>query len=166
MTQNISKTINAIGLLLLGAIAILLGYQINLDHRIALGDQYQRHHELIISNIKDDLVDDSFLDTQVRAWESGSRPRWWRDEFEGQAPDYMTTLDIVRRNQRLTITLLESDNQYYQYRLGLLDEDYWQGTREALGRQLRNPVRRAHYLAETRSAEFKVELEKLVSEIE
>ena len=166
MMQNNSKTINTIGILFLGVIAVLLWLQIDLERRIAMGDQYQRHHELIISNIKADLADDSFMDTQVRAWESGSRPGWWRDEFDAMAPDYVTTLDIVRRNQRLTITLLESDNQYYQYRMGLLDEDYWQGTREALGRQLRNPVRRAYFLTQSRSAEFEAELERIASEID
>ena len=166
MTENYSKTINTIGILLLGVIAILLWLQIESDNRIAMGDQYQRHHELIISNIKADLADESFVDAQVNSWDAGSRPRWWRDEFDAMRPDFIPTLEIVKNHQRFTITLLGSDNQYYQYKIGLLDEGYWQGTREALKRQLRNPVRRAHYLNEIRSAEFKSELERIASEID
>lgn len=156
--------IQIIIILLLVAIVLLLGVQLDLNRRIALGDQYQRHHELIISNAKFNMQDETVMNRMIGSWEAGIRPRWWSSEFEENLPEFITIRDQQQRSFALLINLLDYDNQYYQYRLGLFDESYWQGTRESLKRTLRNPVYKAYFLEETRSAVFRDLVEELINE--
>ena len=165
MNLDSSNIIRIIGILMLGVICLLLGMHLDLNRRIALGDQYQRHHEAITHNVKSRMQNEIYVSRMIKSWEAGVRPRWWSSEFEENAPSYITTADGAMRLDEALISLLDIDNQYYQYRLGLLDESYWQGTREILKGSMRNPFRRAYFLNSARSAEFKSLLEELIGEI-
>ncbi|MEZ5492325.1 MAG: hypothetical protein R3F50_18740 [Gammaproteobacteria bacterium] len=152
----------------LGIIASLLfvGLQLSFDRKLAVSTQYQNRSEIAIEFQRSNFENNEFVLNSAERWEK-ERPVFWNEDIEelmrvsGVSMEYM-----VQRFYRDAMSIYSYDNNYFQFRNGLLDEDAWTNLEEIIRRNLRSPLSRATY-HEMRGLhpEFKKLLIELESEL-
>ena len=129
----------------LGIIASLLfvGMQMQLDRKIAMAEQYQNRAELRLEGIRNLQANPDFVRDRAYQWER-SRPEWWTDDVEAGYMQRFESMDaFVRSTMNFEDFVVSFDNNYYQYRNGLLEGGFWRPMLERMRNALLDPIPRA-----------------------
>ena len=165
MSISRKELIELIGVTAVVGSLIFVGVQLSFDRQVALGDQYQRRAEIALAHQRSYLESESYMDLRIASWEAGNRPIWWNASIEDSAPDYYDARRFVTRLILLTMQLIEFDYLHYQYQKGLIEGDYWQGSRRNLSALLTGNLAQALFLNQGRRSEFTQLLAEIVAEI-
>ena len=137
---------------IIGAIGIVMslvfvGMQLNFEAEVALAEQYANRTESIKSDLRTRLESEPFMSALETRWEFGERPSWWNEEYERQVTVSDATAKQVWANiYNIQLGLYQADNLYFQYQQGLLDEEFWQISRDNVKESLRDSFVREVYL--------------------
>jgi len=152
-----------------GIIASLLfvGAQLVLERNIAYSTAFHDRVALHIANSTGMRDNYEYVQQRARALEN-SKPSWWNSDIESYvAQNELSMEDVVRLDIQAGIYLQITDNNYYQYELGLIDEATWEGMRMGFSGNLRYPIGKARILgAIYLRPSMKKMVEELVAEIE
>ena len=138
--------IELIGIFGIIASLLFVGAQLILDRRIASSTAYHGRVALRM----DDLIgqrDNSEL-VQARAVQFEKvKPFWWNDEIESYVAELELTMeDVVRLDLQARIYLALTDNNFYQYGVGLIDDESWAGMRTGFSFNLTRPISKSAVL--------------------
>ena len=144
---------------------IFVGSQLYFDRRVAMTDSYSSTIESRKADSRAKLESDTFMRVQDSLWESGERPRWWSDALEStEAQNLETGSEIMALFYEAQLNYLEFDNTYFRHQQGLITDIYWNGVRNAIKNELRDPFTRAIF--STRSSILGATIRELMAEID
>ena len=146
MKTDTKQLIEIVGIFGVVASLVFVGMQFVFDRRVAIAGQYQSRAELRVQGILGQLDNEDLISDRANGWEQ-NRPGWWNEEIEHifvQSEDSMAT--IARRQAQWEIFAVNMDNNYYQYKQGLLEEHIWEDFRQSITDVMRNPMRKAYYV--------------------
>ena len=136
MSFSRSQLFEIIGLSTVVLSLIFVGYQLALDRKVAIADQYQYIAQAEMDNIRTYLESETFMDMVVHDHENGDMYPFWGDEL---IPTGNTTIrDSITRILNTQLRYIAWDNLHFQYQQGLLEEDYWEETERRFGMRLRD----------------------------
>ena len=145
------QLIEIIGIFGVIASLIFVGMQLLLDRRIAIANQYQTRAELRLQAEQSQFQNENYIAVEAARWES-QRPPWWDDEVEKIYRESGESMLNIRRdllafdNFRIIM-----DNNIYQYKQGLLEEENWLSFRQSIKNVLQTDSIRSAYLSRTSS---------------
>ena len=128
MKNDIRSTIEIIGIFGVIASLIFVGMQIMLDRRIAMAEQYSNRAESEKADIRARLESEDYFNMREEEWMGGIRPFWWTENSEvaNQISEGRKSVrSLFFEIESVRLILIGYDNEYYQYELGLIAEDYW-----------------------------------------
>ncbi len=149
MKYNLRAIVESIGLFGVIASLIFVGMQLILDRRVAMAEQYFNRVDQELANIRTYLESEAIYSIREEQWSMGSRPRWLDQAPEIEARverGEMSVRAFYFQHHRAQLELLGFDNVFYQYKHGLIDENYWVTVRAAIRDYVQNdPLRKAVY---------------------
>ena len=119
--KRTKSALELLGALAIAASLVFVGMQLQQDRQIARAEQYSNRTQNFSENIRLDLAHHDMTAIGVKA-------RTGEELSEVEEDAYLS---------RLFLAHIAYANIYYQYRLGLLDEEVWNATRSTIKRQLR-----------------------------
>ena len=145
-----------IGVASIVASLIFVGLQLRQDRLFAQGDQYQGRAEMRVGNLRA-LIESDITLTAI-----------------SKIADDPSSLSSEERRAYFTyqlMNLVTDDNNYYQYRIGLMDDEYWNSLKARLELRLRDshtrsfyksaiPIMDPHYAKELHDIIRKIEAER------
>ena len=155
---------------------IFVGMQLYWDRQVALGQQYQSRTDSRLENIRAEFLNDAYMQqlSDVRKITGQNANLWFTYvdlESESLDEDMQATFGvdstfIERRRHiaRLERTVL--DNNYYQFRQGLLSEEFWSSSLASLKNALQDPIRREIFNSQSNSPEFQALIVDLLAELD
>lgn len=160
------QLIEIIGIVGVVGSLLFVGLQLYFDRQVAMSAQFQNNAAEYKADIRAFLESDAYLTFMSERWKEGSRPPWWTEELENNIPQSWSELDMQVFLFSRIISLVDFENQYYQYQSGLLDESYWMQTRQELKLTLtNNTVEQRLHLNQARTEQYRALVELLVDEI-
>ena len=147
-----------------GIIASLtfVGAQLVLDRNIANGEAFQSRVALNVENLIGQRDNREIVQGRAKRYEA-NEPAWWSAEVPRYIDENNLTMeDVVRMEIQAAIYIQITDNNLYQYELGLIDEDSWVSMRQGFKGNWLNPVSKARILA---SDYLRPSMQRLISEI-
>jgi len=161
--KNIIETIGVLGII---ASLLFVGLQLSFDRKVAVSSQYQNRSEIAIEFNRSNFENSDYVQMSAERWEK-QRPVFWNREIEELMKDSDAPMEyMVQRFYRAAMSVYSFDNNYFQYRNGLFDEEAWGNLQENIQYNLRNPLNRATYHEMSGvHPEFKRLLKKLEVEI-
>jgi hypothetical protein len=142
------KALEIVGVFAVVGSLIFVGLQLVLDRRVAISAQYAARAESIKEDRRALLESDSYMSLQTKNWADGIRPDWWTEELEKiYSGRGLTGAEIYSEIIRIRMYLTHADNMHFQYSQGLLDQFFYDEIVAHLKEELKNPLRKAIYLA-------------------
>ena len=151
--MNLRDVLELIGVSSIVASLIFVGLQLRQDRLFAQGSQYQGRAEMRVGNLRALLESDITLTAISKI---------------AQDPNSLTPEERRAYFSYQLMNLVTDDNNYYQYRIGLVDEEYWDAAKIRLERRLQDPNARAFYKAAIPIVDqrYAAELSKVIRKIE
>ena len=128
MKLETKQIVEILGLSAVVASLLFVGMQLRLDRNVAMAQVYADRAEAYNDNLRSYLESESWLDWQDYNWELGIRPSWWHDSSKTAELLKNSAINVRQINVGLLVAFLQltnHDNIYYQYKMGLLDEELW-----------------------------------------
>jgi len=151
--EKIRFYVETIGIIAVVLSLIFVGFQLRLEQKMALGAQYQGRAEITSSNIQ------AFIQSEA-ALSRIAKDQGYVEE-NGYTPE-----EQAIRFLSLWMAFIAWDNVEYQYQLGLLEEDWWAGTRKAFKEEMRQPDRRKYFEENVERESFRKFIEEVGQEID
>lgn len=146
---------------------IFVGMQLMLDRRVAKGAQF--HERSVLGHEAAQMLFDNgdWVKAQAQHWENGFKPSWWNTEIDTiQKEQGLSTEDMVRSVQRSIMETIRANNNYFQYKSGLITEESWSQIQLGIERAMDRPVYRAIALSNSNLEKGFIEiLQRLEDEI-
>mgnify|MGYP006118062367 CR=1 FL=1 len=142
------QVIDIVSTLAVVASLIFVGYQLILERRIAEAAQQHNRMELQYDLNRVFLDNDSLVDTLVLNW-SSQKPSWWGPATDSLLDSGISMESIARMNRWYMMLLFTHNNNFYQFRRGLLDESGWQSAVNVIQLSMRTPYVAEWWLGET-----------------
>ena len=142
MKLEIKQIVEIFGLFGVIASLVFVGYQISLDRKVAISEQYQSRIAIVTARWQAQLESDDYITMMAKLYENYPI-EWWTDEFEAVRNDLeFSTRDIAVVVVDTKMLLWSIDNNYFQYQNGLFEENAWVQARSVLKENLRNSLLR------------------------
>jgi len=132
MKTDTKQIIEIVGIFGVVASLIFVGMQLMQDRAVAMGSQYQSRAEIAIESSRTIIESPELLSATVKV-------------SQGK-PDSLTPEEQVAYDRKLVMDFLRSDNNLYQYELGLINEAFWISSRARTKDALRDEYTRSYYL--------------------
>ena len=126
---------------------VFVGIQLYLDRQVAVAEQYSFRSVSMKNDIRAYMESELVLQSRIAQWERGVMPGWWNDAIEKYVKDNELSVEEVwAEYSRFELLYFQTDNMYFQYQQGLLDETFWLSLRNNnLRNALRQPFGRVVY---------------------
>jgi len=174
MKPNKRQVIEIAGVLAVIASLLFVGMQLYLDTQVALGTLYQSRAESRLESLRSQYGNEAYFEDYSRSFQDGWRPGWWNDEIDDlfnrskSSPDPLSVGFFLRRGVEHQMFVIGMDNNYYQYKNGLLEDEVWNNYRNTIKRTIeRDPIIRSVYsTATTIHPDMQELVVELIGEIE
>lgn len=145
MFNNKKELVEIFGIVGVIASLIFVGMQLLLDRRLAIADQYQARMEMRVQGNLSQLQSPEYINLTASRWKA-ERPFWWNSDIEAlfiESEEPMSAV-VLDTNQFSNFGII-MDNNAYQYKLGLMEEENWLPLRNTLKNFiLQDPMRKAY----------------------
>ena len=160
--------IEIVGLLSIVLSLLFVGQQLRLDRSLALAEQYSARAESMKDDIRTRMESDAHMANAIVAWGRGDRPAWWNDGIEARiVASEWTPSEVVMNILEQQLLYYQDDNLYFQYRQGLLNEEFWIGVQTNMKTKLAlDPIAMGVYTNRTIEREIDHIVRQVVAEIE
>lgn len=145
--------IEAFGMLAIVVSLVFVGFQLKLEQTFAKGAQYQGRAEITSGNIQAMIQSEAALSRIAK--------NRGYVEKDGYTPEEQAVSQLT-----IWMAYIAWDNVEYQYQLGLLDDEWWQGAREGLKKEMRDPERRRFFEDSVERETFRALISELGKEID
>jgi hypothetical protein len=167
MNVSTKQIIEVVGVIAVVASLLFVGYQLQLETRVALSQQYATRSESMKADIRTRLESDTYMSDRDLQWASGWRPPYWNEQFETDfVKSGRTGSQMVAQVFNNYLNLYQIDNLYYQYQQGMLDEEFWAKSRVSLKNLLRNDLIRETFPRQAELLPILEVIEEIILEIE
>ena len=168
MNNKTRFSIEIFGAASIVASLIFVGIQLIQDRTVARGAQFDNRAAAGIQMHISRFENDAYIQDVVDRWEHGAARRWFNEDVQA-FQDRMGISDkgLYRLNLSVRMSAINFDNNFYQYQLGLMDEEDWLSIRANQKRTLQSPLNRAVYQTmDGMRPQAKLEVSRIISELE
>lgn len=123
--------IELVGIISIVVSLIFVGLQFRQEHTLAQGSQFQARTEMALANYRIRLENIDVFALQSK--------------IANEGVDSLTDIERRANTTILLLDILRDDNNYYQYELGLMSEDYLIGFLVRFNRRIANDDYRQRY---------------------
>lgn len=144
MNMRARELVEIVGIFSIVASLIFVGLQLMLDRRVAIGAQFHERSVLGHEAFQSFFDNSDWVESQAQHWENGLKPVWWNSEIDKiQEENDLSMKDMVRSAQRTSMEIIRANNNYFQYKQGLISEDSWSQILTGITSAMDRPVYRA-----------------------
>lgn len=125
---------------------IFVGVQLQQDRAVALGAQLNNRAEAGFDIYAMQFGNEIWIQEESERKRQGLDWPWWNDDIQEYQDQYKVSDEgMYRLYLRARMIVINFDNNFYQYQIGLIDEDTWLPARESTKDLLRSPVNRSAF---------------------
>lgn len=151
-TLPIRETIEVVGAVSIVASLIFVGMQMNQEQAIAIAGQYQTRAQIRIDSINNSFDPATYAAAVLKVATSGV--------------DSLTPAELFAYNQSVLADYIADDNEFFQYRAGFMEEEYYLAQKSRLLEKLKDPYVKERYVNANNTNPFSIHIRALVNEVE
>ena len=146
MRLDTKQTIDIISALAVVASLLFVGFQLVLDRRVAQASQVHSRTEFQYDLHRSYLENSELVSFEVKRLEL-QEPGWWSSELQTFLDSGVSIEEIVIMRHWLLMLAYTHNNNYYQYRQGLLNESGWQSSLQVIEATMSSPAQASIWLS-------------------
>lgn len=144
MNNKARELAELIGIFSVVASLLFVGFQLMLEQRVSMGSQFHARTSLGHDALLSHLENPDWISYQAKLWENGFKPPWWNENIDAyQAERSLSMEEMVMRSMDIRLSYYRINNNYFQFRQGLISGEAWNHIAAQLEMDLQRPFPRA-----------------------